>query len=62
MAAKRVYTHMSEMAVRGLERLASDRKVKVLASPAGGFTAITEGRKSDRSARAVQRRERSVAA
>jgi hypothetical protein len=60
MSSKRVYTHMSELAVRGLERLAADRKVKVIASPSGGFTAITEGRKSAASARAVERRERLV--
>lgn len=61
MVAKRVYTHMSELAVRGLERLATDRKVKIIASPAGGFTAITEGRKSAGSTRVIERRERAAA-
>lgn len=60
--AKIIYTNMSELAVRGLERLAADRKLKVIAAPSGGFTVITEGRGADDAARAAAaRRERMTA-
>ncbi len=57
MAEKRIYTHMSERAVRGLERLSGGRKIHVRASPSGGYTVVTEGRKFPDSARVVERRE-----
>jgi hypothetical protein len=58
--SKVIYTHMSERAVRGLERLAQGRQVKVYASPTGGFTAVVKGKASDQSARVVERFERSA--
>ena len=56
--AKRVYTHVSERAARGLERL-SHGKAKVYAAP-DGFTVVTEGRTSSASRKVIERREKMV--
>jgi hypothetical protein len=39
---ERVYTHMSGLAVKGLQRLARDREIFVR-DEVGGFTVVTKG-------------------
>lgn len=43
MTDKRVYTHMSGLAVRGLQRLAKDREVFIKPT-ADGYTVVTASR------------------
>ena len=55
--AKRVYTHVSERAARGIERLSNGR-AKVYVTGSQGFTVVTGGRKSFSSRKVIERRER----
>ena len=43
MTDERVYTRMSGLAVKGLQRLVRDRQIYVRDEVSGGFTVITKG-------------------
>jgi hypothetical protein len=48
MTDKRVYTRMSGLAVKGLQRLVPDREIYVRDEASGGFTVITKNGHSER--------------
>jgi hypothetical protein len=53
---ERVYTKMSGMAVKGLQRIARDRVIYVRESSSehGGYTVVTKGSKLSRSHRKLE--------
>jgi hypothetical protein len=61
---ERVYTNMSGLAVRGLQRLARDRDIFVRESPKdrGGYTVITTGRSSKKGGWAPKRQAEKLSA
>lgn len=51
MTDKVIYTHVSAKAVKGIERLAKDRDMRVFLSPeSGDYTVVTSRAKSTRKA------------
>ena len=48
MTKKRIYTHVSEKAVRGFQRLAATKHVYVMPVESGEFTVVTVDKPKDK--------------